>query len=372
MRSIILSIIAILVIFTNSFALTVKDVGEFAKQSIQQKSSGEFKQLMKKQLIQMRLMDRNYNWTNTKLERVADKLIDPNLSMFQVAKFIEKIVEANSQNEYLLRFLAVASTKKFKKLEAKIKSEGSTILPNVVAYALVLENMTKLMRDDWRLLESVLLQWPKVRKEINLKKHLNLFDKLKLASVESPIENIVEIQKEGVVPGSFLKRMLPINILEAVAFDVKLGGTKNAKAGYILSKYNPNGSEAKELLNNANAQWSSDYKAIVLGIPESEKWADLYSTWNLGFVSHYKYFPFVMAKLVIPQVANHYRNSGEYIYNRGIALYIHLHYSFLGRVDGNKSISNTMDWYEEEFYKLWGEVNYNSTKSYENLVESQL
>jgi len=55
------------------------------------------------------------------------------------------------------------------------------------------------------------------------------------------------------------------------------------------------------------------------------RWADLYTTWNLAFVSHYGDFPYLMTKLLIPQVNGYQDSPEEYIYNRLLALYCQLH-----------------------------------------------
>ena len=104
-------------------------------------------------------------------------------------------------------------------------------------------------------------------------------------------------------------------------------------------------------------------------LDDTNKWADLYSVWNMAFVSHYKHFPYVLAKLIIPQVADNYGNSDEYIYNRAIALYIHLNYTLLGRLDGEKYPANSMDWYSEKLYLLFGKENLKSSKHYENSLK---
>ena len=52
-------------------------------------------------------------------------------------------------------------------------------------------------------------------------------------------------------------------------------------------------------------------------MPLTKEWADLYSTWNMGFVSHYSYFPYVMASLI--QVSDYQDKPSEYICDRALA-----------------------------------------------------
>jgi hypothetical protein len=95
-----------------------------------------------------------------------------------------------------------------------------------------------------------------------------------------------------------------------------------------------------------------------------EQWADLYSTWNLAFVSHYPEFPFVMVKLLIPFVANYQRHPEEYIYRRALALWVHLHHLYLGRADQARTGQEAIVWNDVELTKLWGRVNREAAVEY--------
>ncbi|MGB5375846.1 MAG: hypothetical protein WBN15_18855 [Polyangiales bacterium] len=101
-----------------------------------------------------------------------------------------------------------------------------------------------------------------------------------------------------------------MNIIEAMFEDVRLGHRDNAASAWPLVKDRP-GSWAREAkTGEVAARWSDDGKAISLSFALPRRWADLYATWNLAFVSHYGDFPYLMTKLLIPQV-NGYQNSPQ-------------------------------------------------------------
>ena len=102
-------------------------------------------------------------------------------------------------------------------------------------------------------------------------------------------------------------------------------------------------------------------------MPLSKEWADLYSTWNMGFVSHYSYFPYVMAKLLIPEVSDYQDKPNEYIYDRALALYAHLHFSLFGRSEGGTNV-DSFNWATDEFTDHFGEVNRASANDYDAKV----
>jgi len=85
---------------------------------------------------------------------------------------------------------------------------------------------------------------------------------------------------------------------------------------------------------------------------------------KLAFVSHYGDFPYLMTKLLIPQVSGYQNSPEEYIYNRLLALYCQLHYTGFGRVDRARQGRDAIDWHDEALTKLWSSVNRESAEKY--------
>ena len=161
--------------------------------------------------------------------------------------------------------------------------------------------------------------------------------------------------------------MLSVNILEAMALDAKLGNWDNAAAGWALAKHRAGGAE-DAATGAGPARFAPDSDAIEFNMPLTKEWADLYSTWNMGFVSHYSYFPYVMAKLLIPEVSDYQDKPNEYIYDRALALYAHLHFSLFGRSGHGEVSVNSMNWATDELTDHFGEVNRASANDYDAKV----
>jgi len=121
-------------------------------------------------------------------------------------------------------------------------------------------------------------------------------------------------------------------------------------------------------LRNGYASLSADKKKIVLRISLQKKWNDLYSTWNMAFVSQFKTWPFFLVKLLVPSVFDYTDHPGEYIYRRALALYTHIHYVFLGKKHYEKTGEENINWRLKEIPDLWGRVNRSSSKDYQDRV----
>lgn len=171
--------------------------------------------------------------------------------------------------------------------------------------------------------------------------------------------------------GSFA---LPLNISEAMAVDAAKGALANASAGRTRMMSGP--MSCKEVGGTVcRARFSADRKGVLIGVPVAEKWDDLHSTWNLAFTSRYPHY--VFAKLLTPQVGNYHAPSAErpdeYVSNRAIALFVHLHWAYLGRADDARAAQQgkpksrvaTMNWSGPAMTQLWGARNEASAKSYE-------
>ena len=113
------------------------------------------------------------------------------------------------------------------------------------------------------------------------------------------------------------------------------------------------------------------YPVLHIRAPLPKEWADLYATWNLGFVSSYTNFPYFMAKLLIPSVNNYAHNPAGYMYHRALPLYTHINYELFHRFD--RSLTPAMTgWYSKELTHHFGRMNVLSAKSYQRKVKTSL
>ncbi|MBU2709562.1 hypothetical protein [Zooshikella harenae] len=314
---------------------------------------------MQKHYQTLRLLDTENQWVTPKLSSISDQLLPKNISKQDAKQLIKETANSLEKNEYLITFLEKAENYTFNDLINKSSHNRQQHLADVIAYALVQQNLTTAMYDDWKIIEDCKTVWAKARTKTDFYSQMGLFSKVKLVSVEYPISRIISFHKENYVPEYFTKLLLPLNILEAVAVDTENGFLDNAIAGLVLTANNP---------GELPSRFNDNHKSILISMPLPKKWADLYSVWNLAFVSRYEHFPYTMVKLLIPKVNNYYAQPDEYIYNRALALYTHIHFTFLGSADRAITGETTFDWSDEAFTKLFGEVNRDSAYDYEKSV----
>ncbi len=307
----------------------------------------------------LRLMDVNGAWVTPRLEEISEQLLPSDLGINDAYDLLDRMAIHSEENPYMVDFFETVKGEQFDALFSQVDATGAKILPAVVAYAVLQENLTKAMYNDYKLIEVLMNIWVPTRQAMGIEAMLDTFSKMKLASVEKPMNDYIQFHTTGAIPADYAKLDLPLNIFEAVAEDLSADRRDNAKAGAVLA-FNLPGQES--------ARFSDDGKAVLLTMPEPKAWADLYTIWNMAFVSHFSYFPFVMVKLMIPQVNNIAENPEAYIYNRSLALYTHLHFSFIGQADQMMAGQQPMNWYDEQLTIIFGEVAKRSALRYEAKV----
>jgi hypothetical protein len=293
-------------------------------------------------------------------------LLPSNMDGEAVQAFLDEIVGNVNQNEYLKTFLRRAKTEGFDDLKNKADTHGLAVFPSAVAYGLVLDRLTNAMITDYRILEVCIGVFRKAAEVTNMKDYIDPMEWDKIQLVEAPMLGYVYFHKQGAVTPDFAKVELPENIIWAVNIDNYLGFTDNAEAGSVLAHYHPD-------YNGAGpARFSEDGKIILLSMPEAHKWADLYSIWNMAFMSHYDNFPLVIAKLLIPSVSGYQDNPDGYIYPRSLALYAHLYARLITKAENAQAgVEDEIKWSDDRLSKLWGEVSKESSLDYVERVENQ-
>ncbi|HET6416565.1 MAG TPA: hypothetical protein VFG22_09730 [Polyangiales bacterium] len=325
-------------------------------------------ELIRRHLLQFRLIDGTGRWQAGELAALGDWLLGEDLDTDDALELVDEAAHCAAANPYLTEFLDRAKGQVFDRLYQKVQMEGARVLPSVVTYGMLLERLTQAMRNDWGIIKACREIWMRARNADGMNSHLTVFERAKVLSIDVTIDWVLGFHESGSVAPKFTRVLLPMNIIEAMFEDVRLGNRDNAASAWPLVKDRP-GSWAREAKTGAvAAHWSEDRKAISLSFALPRKWADLYATWNLAFVSHYGDFPYLMTKLLIPQVNGYQNCPEEYIYNRLLALYCQLHYTGFGRVDLARQGRDAIDWHDEALTKLWSSVNRQSAAKYSEAV----
>lgn len=339
-------------------------IAEYVNQSIEELSVEQVQDLLQQHYMRLRLIDEHGVWADPALENIGEFLLPADVGGKELSKLVKKMAKYAHSNKYLRNFLKEAAKEEWDELKNKADVYGSTFFPVVISYGYMLERLTLAMRDDYRILDTCIDIFRQVAVDINMEKHIHPLETQKLGLVEAPMRAYVHFCEIESVPADFLVVELPENIDWAVNIDNYLGYTDNGEAGSVLSYYHPNYDGAGE------TRFSEDGKSILISMPAPRQWADLYSTWNMAFVSHYPEFPMTMQKLLIPSVADYKHNPDGYIYTRSLALYAHLNYRLIKKAeDAQAGIVEEVTWNDDALSRLWGEINLESAHDYEKRAE---
>ena len=152
--------------------------------------------------------------------------------------------------------------------------------------------------------------------------------------------------------------------MEAVQEDEGHGLVDNAETGEILAKYVQT-TEHDNRTDSGPCQFSSNFQFVECAQPLPLKWADLYSTWNLAFVSNFQDFVYFLPKLLIPSVSGYQNNPTPYIWSRALALYTYIHWYI------NWNLFNDFDriqWKQDSITQHWGSANKISKNDYVEML----
>ena len=219
---------------------------------------------------------------------------------------------------------------------------------------MVLDRLTSAMRADYKVLEACSQVWSEQLDRLQFIKYnllntflkkssIPLFNLAKTFSVQPVVDDIVSCLRSGQVPPTFGRVMLPVNILEAKLLDFLEGNFANVGVALILAKQKPQ-KEENHCSGAGPTLLSVDGQAIQFNLALPLKWADLYQTWNMAFVTNYNSWPYFLTKLLIPSVSGYQANPSEYLYNRVLALITHINWVLLGEMYRGKAEGKNIAW----------------------------
>lgn len=317
------------------------------------------KDLMKWHYEKLALISPSGVWVHPKLQDVSEMLLPNEVTQNQLHQLVDDIADAAEQNPYLHKALVGLDDDQFSQRILDLKAKLDESVPDLVTYAMVLDNMTKAMSADPDVLNTV---YSEFEKQQYVKSYMSFPHKVKYYSVRAAIKGSIKAHQTQQVPGDFSSFLLPLNIAEASFLDWFKGNKANASAGWTLLTHGPS-----NLTNCATgaapASFGSDGQSIALHMPFCEDWDNLYAAWNVGFVTGLAGMPYHIAKLVIPSVNGFHSEPSVYIYHRACALYVHVHY-MASRLKEDKLFAEA-DWSVPLMAQAIGQANKESAAEYE-------
>lgn len=319
--------------------LVQQEIANFIKNYIQNINDGEIEKIINKHLKILCLIDQNGVWIHKELEEISAKEYNKD----KILEFIDEVAHIATQNDYLNIFLRQAKNENFPHLMKKIEMEGAAVIPDLIGWMVVLNQLTKQLFKNHELIPFLQKIW---KKNIKIDLKFGLFGIVKFYSMQIAINKVSKDLSSTKERPTDMRLLLAINILEASIQDSILGNSDNAAAGRVLAY-----STRKGLTS-----FDKGRKTVQMEFPHSKKWADLYTVWNLAFGITRPHFPYFFSKLLIPQVNDYAARPELYLYNRLIALYIYENYIFLSKIK--------FDWKDSALMTLWGKVNRGCAEQY--------
>jgi len=339
-------------------------IARTVKSPVERLSAEDVRRLMIARYRSLRLMDQYGKWLLPELETHAETLLADRLDGKGLCRFVDLMADVAVANPYVMTFLERANDCTFLRLREKIAAEGDRVFPDLVAHAEVLDRLTTVMIEDYRVSEACRAHWYRVGdSNPRFRKAQGIAGRIKTISVNLGIDKINKIHRQNRVGPHALTFLLSLNILEAVVYDFHLavsgpGGTRkghlaNARAGLALV--------FRGLHHAGPTRISANGKLIEIQPKNVKEWDDLYATWNMSFVTLSGTWPYWIAKLVIPSVNDYASDPGSYINRRAMALEIQLYANGFDFMDGKLE---SMDWTDAQLNRLWGVTNLESARRY--------
>ena len=364
---IILSTLLLLVQGTSSDALSYDSLGNILKSTFQGRDIKA--ELLKHwQLLDIFTSNGHLNPFIPELLPYEQRLLTPE----DPSSYIDRTISCLSKNPYLNKVVSQIKTiDAFSSDQAQLQY----LLFSATTYGMALDAFATLARSDYRVLKGSLRHWSMIKLNPEYYKLMTPFGEAKYDTVFVCLSKMLLAFELGHIPEINGALTIPLNILEAVLNDIKLGFPENAEAGVILQKNNPGhllsddgtGAGPTTLDQDPN-NWYS--QSISYHFPLSQKWDDLYSVWNMAFVSHYPEWPFFIAKLATPAVSCYQSNPNEYLFFRGLDLWMHV--NWYNRLKLKPNYYGKIDWVVANFTREFGKINAESAKDYQSKVDSTL
>ena len=206
------------------------------------------------------------------------------------------------------------------------------------------------------------------------KKQANVFEKLKIQSIQGPLRNMCVGKGGGPASDAYFQKesqpdnglILALNILEAMYEDTRLQHPANANAGFELMMEPFGRSPIAHAGNDVNREWIE--QGMPMGVwqalpPFPTEWHSLYQAWNLAFCSSYRNNIYFYAKLLNPTVMGTYlekKHEGLYMWPKLVCLFVHTRYEVLRRTLNRP----TYDWHNDSITLQMGRMSERQSELY--------
>lgn len=345
------------------------------KATLAKQGVGGVRRQMVRHFRVLRLMGGRGQWATPELAALGHELLPENLTLDCVNAFIDEVRQINGRNAYLADFADAMHRQCGREVMARISTIEARTMAEIVAFAMVLENLLVAIHNSAGFLGTLMDHWEREDKRLGMSRRQGPLFRLKFRSVRAPISKALEWIRLGQVPEDFCNFHLPSNILQAVAYDFFRGNRNNAAAGFELSRYRP-GNRPEPETGAGPVRLSSCGQLTESGLPLSENWVDLYQSWNLAFGAQFASFPLFLCKLVIPRVAAYQGRSQQYVWDRTNALLIYLYFAGFSNYDRSRGKVVYSAYYESGWsafsgtglLQLWGRINKENAADYKERI----
>ncbi len=219
-------------------------------------------------------------------------------------------------------FLCAALDEKLIPAVEDEKSAG--ILKKALHHSYLLDGLTEQIVDNARFMVDIQAHLLKKRAAFGIRGDLvgaledlkklysgRMFEPTKIVSMDLVYTARAKIRERGNITADEIKGQangLKLNILEAAVTDNAAGFGDNAMAGAALSAIPPE-----------TITLTPDTRALLFHL--SRKWASLYESWNLSFITgNLTHLQILYPKLLIPAVIG--AESEDYLFHRSCALWL--------------------------------------------------
>ena len=304
-----------------------------------------------------------------------------------VKKFAAKVAEGYLQNPVLCTMLAEVASLPDATRKRMFPPAGAARDRDVrvaVCYTFLLHGISMLWQCEPKaatgtFAAELLRRWTDLKKKVDWKPYFNLFERMKLPSINLFITNTSVPMKTGAMcpyaPST--AALMSLNILEACYQDYKLGHEANAACGYELLMEPCFREPLAGLGNKQSVEVDTATGTVAHFPPFPVVWANVYSSWNQCFVTQYADWPSYSAKLLHPHVLCTYQGAGPddegmYLNPRVVTLWAHIHRMIFQRAALKSATPPGLDWRNPLLTLLWGKVNEQAGIAFQRRVKQAL